>query len=111
MNANKRQTNLIRRAIPGFAIFFAIMAGACVHAACDLRITSAGPWTPFGTGTPQVGGYYGVRVFMTVTGTATQPCRIKFTIANTSRYLGNLNFGPGSYWWYYYWEVDMDDQM
>src|SRR6266850_1818529 len=111
MNANKRRTNLIRRAIPAFVMSFAVAAGVCVHAACDLRVTGAGPWIPIGPGTPQVGGYYGVRVYMTVTGTPAQSFRIKFTVANTTRYLQNLNLGQGSYWWYFYWGIDLDDQM
>ena len=86
MNANKRRTNPIRRAVFASAVLFTATAGLPAHAACDLRITSAYPWLPFGDGTNHVGGNYGLRVNMTVTGTPTQPFRIKFTIANTTRW-------------------------
>lgn len=83
------------------------------QADCDLRIMSAGPCLADGTlGILQVGDDYALRVTVNVRGTPTQPFRIKWTIANTTRYSNNINVGPGNgYSWYRFWRVDLDDPM
>ena len=80
---------------------------------CELQITSAGPCLADGTtGTPQVGNAYGLNVTFNVKGTPKQPFRIEWTIANTTNYFDNISVGPGSgYWWWYYNSLGLDDTM
>src|SRR5258706_8538208 len=92
-------------------VVYTLTLSQFARAGCDLQITRAGPWNGGSWAVPHVGGGYELRVDMTVKGTPTMPFRIKFTIANTTRYLNNLNLVPAGWWWYFFWTVDLDDQI
>ncbi len=84
------------------------------RASCDLHITSAGPCLADGTyATPTIGDqYYSVKVSFKVTGTPTNPFRIKFTIANTTRYSGYLTLHDGWNWdTWLSWTLPLDDSI
>jgi len=80
---------------------------------CNLQIVSAGPCLSSGSaGTPNVGDIYSLKVVFNVTGTPSNPFRIKFTIANVTYYFSNISIGAGNgYWWLFDWWLNLDDTM
>lgn len=80
---------------------------------CNLQITSAGPCLPDGTpGTPAVGQTYGLIAVVNVTGTPSQPFRIRWTLADITNYFTGITVGPGDgYTWQFEWYMDLDDPI
>jgi transglutaminase-like putative cysteine protease len=83
------------------------------QAACDLKIISAGPCFTNGTpGTPSVGDTYSLYVTFNVSGTPSNPFRLKFTLANATWYSGNITGQNGwTYGWQYSQTLDLDDAI
>lgn len=92
-------------------LFFGVAHSS--FAACDLRIVNAGPCLADATfGIPKVGDIYGLRVGVSISGTPTQPFRIKWTLANNEYTTGYKTVGQGNGWmWLYFKWLDLDDPI
>ncbi len=94
-------------------IVFALVLQPFAQAACDLRITSAGPCLTDGTpGATSVGDTYSLYATFTVNGTPSNAFRIEFTLANATWDSGYINGQNGwTYGWQYWQTLDLDDAM
>ena len=104
-SANKR--HVARHGAGALALLAILLSGGRLRAQCDLQITSAGPSLANAKqafGTPNVGDSYSLRVNFRVVGTPTNTFRIKFQLANTTRYINDVTGHAGwSYWYFWDW--------